>query len=60
MRASRYEEGTALLREVKDNTEREKKAVRNFWAINIIKTFLYGGNIIPFTRESLKKNLKCS
>lgn len=56
MIASRYEEGTALLTEVKDNTEREKKAVRNFWAINIIKTFLYGGNVAPFMRESLKKS----
>lgn len=60
MIASRYEEGTALLPEAKDNTEREKKALRNFWAVNIIKTFLYGGNMVPFTRESLKKNLKCS
>lgn len=39
MIAPGYEEGTALLGEVKDNTEREKKAVRNSWAINIIKTF---------------------
>lgn len=56
MIASRHQEGTALLPEVKDNTEREKKALRNSWAINIIKTFLYGGNTVPFMRESLKKN----
>lgn len=55
--APRYEEGTALLTEVKDYTEREKKAFRNFWAINIIKTFLYGGNVAPFMRKSLKNFL---
>lgn len=57
MIASSFEEGTALLKEVKDNPEREKKAVRNFWATNTIKTFLYGGNMVPFMRESLKKIL---
>lgn len=60
MIASSYKEGTALLTEVKDNTEREKKAIRNFWATNIIKKFLYGGNMVPLTRELFKKILKCS
>lgn len=56
MIASRYEEGMELLRKVKNNTKREKKAVRNFWAINTIKTLLYEGNMGPFMRESFKKS----